>query len=92
MSARVMDTLAGFAPEIEVYSIGEAFLDFSGITDPDGHSRKMREIVARWTGILVSVGIGQTKTLEARSAMYSKPIREQLQNRVAPDPAEVPVE
>lgn len=32
------------------------------------------------------------KTLEARSAMYSKPIREKLQNRVTPDPAEVPVE
>ena len=32
-----------------------------------------------------------SKTLEARSAMYSKPIREQLQKAIAADPTEVPV-
>ena len=31
MSARVMNLLSQFAPEIEVYSIDEAFLEFKGL-------------------------------------------------------------
>lgn len=31
MSARVMETLGQFTPDVEVYSIDEAFLDLSGI-------------------------------------------------------------
>jgi DNA polymerase V len=34
MSARVMRVLAGFTPDLEVYSIDEAFLSFAGFDDP----------------------------------------------------------
>ncbi len=30
MSARVMRVLAGFTPDLEIYSIDEAFLSFAG--------------------------------------------------------------
>jgi len=65
MSQRVMETLSHFTPEIEVYSIDEAFLDLSGfahnrLTD---YGRKIRNTVRQWTGIPVSIGIAETKTL-----------------------------
>lgn len=63
MSGRVMRTLANFTPELEVYSIDEAFLNLSGFADPEAHSRLMRAMVLQWTGIPVSVGIAPTKTL-----------------------------
>lgn len=64
MSARVMATAAAFAPRLEVYSIDEAFLDCTGLAgDLTRHARRLRETVARWTGIPVSVGLGPTKTL-----------------------------
>ncbi|KHK01014.1 Y-family DNA polymerase [Desulfovibrio sp. TomC] len=64
MSARVMVTLSRFAPAMEIYSIDEAFLDLTGLPGgAAGQARRIRETVARWTGIPVSVGIGPTKTL-----------------------------
>ncbi|MEF2146182.1 MAG: Y-family DNA polymerase [Desulfovibrionaceae bacterium] len=66
MSARVMDTLALFAPRLEIYSIDEAFLDLSHLHDPDAARRicrEARETVLRWTGIPLSFGIGPSKTL-----------------------------
>jgi len=65
LSQRVMQTLAGFAPEIEVYSIDEAFLDLRGFENRDltAYGREMRETVLRCTGLPVSVGIAETKTL-----------------------------
>ncbi len=65
ISQRVMTTLASMAPEIEIYSIDEAFLDLSGIPTEQLSrlAKKIREKVFRWTGIPVSVGIAPTKTL-----------------------------
>jgi DNA polymerase V len=64
MSRRVMETLCNFTPEIEVYSIDEAFLNLSGfgenLTD---YGRKIRQTVKQWTGMPVSIGIAETKTL-----------------------------
>ena len=64
MSQRVMDTLSTFSPEMEVYSIDEAFLNLAGfnrcLTD---YGREIQKMVRRWTGIPVTVGIGRTKTL-----------------------------
>ncbi|MDQ1610304.1 MAG: polymerase [Pyrinomonadaceae bacterium] len=66
MSARVMAALHEFTPEVEVYSIDEAFvlLDCQGVgawLTEMGH--KIRERVYKLTGIPVSVGIAETKTL-----------------------------
>jgi DNA polymerase V len=64
MSGRVMQTLSTFTPEIEVYSIDEAFLNLAGIPeDLTAHGRRIRRTVKQWTGMPVSVGIGPTKTL-----------------------------
>lgn len=65
MSARVMTTLREFTPEVEVYSIDEAFINFAGLKEKHYAElgRRVREKVWRWTGIPVSVGIAGTKTL-----------------------------
>jgi DNA polymerase V len=71
MSSRVMSTLESFAPRMEVYSIDEAFLDFSGMReDLVSYSQGIRKTVQRSTGIPVSVGIAPTKTL-AKLANYA---------------------
>jgi DNA polymerase V len=65
MSSRVMETLRPFSPEIEEYSIDEAFLNFAHVPVDQltAHAGEIRRTVKQWTGIPVSVGIGRTKTL-----------------------------
>jgi DNA polymerase V len=63
MSARVMRTLSGFTPDIEYYSIDEAFLLFTGSENRTDLGRTMRRQVGQWTGMPVSIGFGPTKTL-----------------------------
>jgi DNA polymerase V len=65
MSQRVMIALAQFTPEIEIYSIDEAFLDLSGFEHRDlaQYAHEIRDRVRQWTGIAVSIGIAPTKTL-----------------------------
>lgn len=65
MSHRVMSTLSQFSPEMEMYSIDEAFLVLSDlpISDLTEYGRCIRDTVKQWTGIPVSVGIGSSKTL-----------------------------
>lgn len=65
MSNRVMAILRESAPSIEVYSIDEAFMDFSGFKSEDLEhiGRELSRKVRRSTGIPVSIGIAPTKTL-----------------------------
>lgn len=63
LSARVMTVLARFSPELEVYSIDEAFLGLRGFQDMETHAREIVRTVYQLTGIPVSVGIAPTKTL-----------------------------
>ncbi|WP_010304268.1 Y-family DNA polymerase [Candidatus Odyssella thessalonicensis] len=63
ISARFMEILASLAPRVEVYSIDEAFMDFSGISDPATLAQQIRQQVADWIGIPTCIGIGPTKTL-----------------------------
>jgi DNA polymerase V len=77
MSQRVMNTLNGFTPEIEVYSIDEAFLNLTGVTEDLGsYAREIRQTVARNTGMPVSVGIGPTKVLAKMANHYGKKVPE----------------
>ena len=69
MSSRVMSLLSKMSPEIEIYSIDEAFMNFSGIKNPIGLGLDMKLTVKKWTGIPISIGIGPTKTL-AKVANY----------------------
>jgi DNA polymerase V len=65
MSRRVMALLRAAAPRIEVYSIDEAFLLLPAgcRMAPEDFARRLREQVRQCTGIPVSVGIAETKTL-----------------------------
>jgi DNA polymerase V len=65
MSRRVMQVLAQHAVAIEVYSIDEAFLDLSGLSDSglEDHAWELRATVLQWTGIPVGVGVSSTKVL-----------------------------
>jgi DNA polymerase V len=74
MSRRVMDTLRSLAPEVEVYSVDEAFLDLSGIPPDQLHeyARHIKETVEQWTGISVSVGVAPTKTLAKLANLLAK--------------------
>lgn len=75
LSRRVMQTLSQFTPELEVYSIDEAFLNLTGIfasgrTDIEreneeliAYAQSIRATTRKWTGIPVSVGVAPTKTL-----------------------------
>lgn len=74
MSHRVMTTIAAFVPEMEVYSIDEAFLSLNGfeninLNDLGG---KLVRTVIRNTGIPVSLGIAPTKTLAKVANKFAK--------------------
>jgi DNA polymerase V len=62
ISERVMQTLRHFSPQLEEYSIDEAFL-FIETSDLFAVSSTMKNTVKQWTGIPVSIGVGKTKTL-----------------------------
>lgn len=65
MSMRVMNTLSTFTPDIEVYSIDEAFLKFEGfeLHDLPKIGKEIRRKTTKDTGIPISVGFAPTKAL-----------------------------
>lgn len=73
MSDRVMRFLGRWSPDVEVYSIDEAFLPLRG--DPASLrevAAEIREETRRWTGIPVSVGVAPTKTLAKAASDIAK--------------------
>lgn len=74
MSNRVMQTLKEFSPDMEIYSIDEAFLKLHGFShiNIDEYARKIRRITTRNTGIPVSVGVANTKTLAKVANHFAK--------------------
>lgn len=83
MSNRVMDLLRGFTPDIEVYSIDEAFLQFDGFqgyVDLDGYGKEIRRRVTQGTGIPISVGMAPTKTLAKVANRIAKKFPDQTGN------------
>jgi len=65
ISQRVMETLSRFAPDVEIYSIDEAFLGLNGFENYDlqTYCNYIRRIIKQWVGIPVSIGVSSTKTL-----------------------------
>ena len=65
MSSRVMSILSKYTPNIEIYSIDEAFLKFEGFDnyDLESYCKKIQKIVLKHTGIPISIGIAPTKAL-----------------------------
>ena len=64
ISQRMHSVIGQFAPEQEIYSIDETFLDLTGFNrDLIEYGQQIRQRVRQWTGIPVCVGIGSSKTL-----------------------------
>lgn len=74
MSSRVMKILRNTVPDVEVYSIDEAFM-LLGEMKPEQYMSLCRETVAkirRWTGIPVSIGLAPTRTLAKMASHFAK--------------------
>ena len=73
-SRRVRSVLREVAPQIEVYSIDEAFLDLRGMErmEFDTFAKELSARCRRLTGIPVSVGVAPTKTLAKIAAQLCK--------------------
>jgi DNA polymerase V len=65
MSSRVMEILKQYTPDIEIYSIDEAFLQFKGFENYDfnDYGIQIRHRILKWTGIPTCVGVAPTKAL-----------------------------
>jgi DNA polymerase V len=74
MSSRVMSVLAKYTPNIEIYSIDEAFLEFKGFENYNlqNYGSEIRKIILKWTGIPVSIGFAPTKALAKVANRISK--------------------
>lgn len=74
MSHRVMTTIGAFVPEMEIYSIDEAFLFLNGFENINLYEMggKLVRTVKRNTGIPVSLGIAPTKTLAKVANKFAK--------------------
>ena len=65
MSNRVMKIISKFAPNQEVYSIDECFLDLTGFKHFGlaDYGQRIRSTINRLVGLPVCVGVGASKTL-----------------------------
>ncbi|MEL6614102.1 MAG: Y-family DNA polymerase [Bacteroidota bacterium] len=84
MSRRVMACLETFTPDVEVYSVDEAFLTVPTPTvdryptpeavcaEMERRAREIRARVLRWTGIPVRVSWAETKTLAKAASEWAK--------------------
>ena len=81
LSNRVMNILEGFTPNLEVYSIDEAFLNFDGMPISDFHDYglQMKRRVQKWVGIPVCVGFAATKALSKVANKIAKKYQDRTQ-------------
>ncbi|MGL2962867.1 Y-family DNA polymerase [Flavobacterium sp. RSB2_4_14] len=81
LSNRVMKILEGFTPNVEVYSIDEAFLNFNGmkINDYHDYGLQMKRRVQKWLGIPICVGFAETKALSKVANKIAKKYQERTE-------------
>lgn len=74
ISDRIINILKRECPLIEVYSIDEAFLDLTHIPDDliESEIRRLKELIYRFVGVPVSIGVAPTKTLAKLCNYISK--------------------
>ncbi|MGL2999914.1 Y-family DNA polymerase [Flavobacterium sp. RSSB_23] len=82
MSSRVMNILTRYSPDIEIYSIDEAFLKFKGfeLFDLQQIGLDMQRTVTKGTGIPVSIGFAPTKALAKVANKIAKKYPERTQS------------
>ena len=78
LSARVMATLEKSSPEVEIYSIDEAFLNLTGIEiqNQTEYLHTIRKTIKKWLGLPVSIGLAPTKTLAKLANRIAKKNKE----------------
>ena len=81
LSQRVMTLLRQYTPNVEEYSIDEAFLDFDGIDIADYHAYglEMKQRCNKWLSMPICVGIAPTKTLAKAANRIAKKFQERTQ-------------
>jgi DNA polymerase V len=81
LSNRVMKILEGFTPNVEVYSIDEAFLDFDGmeIKDYHGYGLQIKTRIQKWLSLPVCIGFAETKALSKVANKIAKKYQERTQ-------------
>ncbi len=72
MSRRVITILTELTPGITQYSIDECFVDVNGIPALHDFAQQIVQTILRGTGIPVTVGIANTKTLAKVAAHFGK--------------------
>ena len=77
-SRRMFAIMRRFTPDVEEYSIDEAFSDITGMrralhSSYEGIALQMKETIERELGITVSVGLSITKVLAKVASKYQKP-------------------
>ena len=80
ISKQVMDILKSFSPHTEIYSIDEAFVDFTGLTKLYKKNyyqlaKDLQTKIMEETSIPVSIGVSRTKTLAKLASDKSKRTR-----------------
>ncbi|MFD0777581.1 hypothetical protein ACFQZF_02640 [Flavobacterium myungsuense] len=81
LSNRVMKTLEGFTPNLEIYSIDEAFLNFNGmrITNYHDYGLQIKNRVQKWVGIPTCIGFAPTKALSKVANRIAKKFQQRTQ-------------
>lgn len=78
LSNRVMEILRQFTPNVEIYSIDEAFLNFDGVNilDYQDYGMQMKSRVQKWVGLPVCIGFAETKALSKLANKIAKEFHE----------------
>lgn len=81
LSNRVMKILEQFTPNVEIYSIDEAFLNFDGLSLEDYHQYgvQMKNRIQKWVGIPVCIGFAETKALSKVANKIAKKFQDRTQ-------------
>lgn len=82
LSQRIMNILEQFTPDVEVYSIDEAFLQFKGFDNCNlqDYGIKIRNRIKKWTGVPISIGIAPTKALSKIANKIAKKFTNKTKN------------
>ena len=76
-SQKFMEILREYSPDVEQYSIDEAFMDMSGmdtlIGEPVAFAHKLKNRISRELGFTVNIGISDKKYLAKMASDFEKP-------------------
>jgi DNA polymerase V len=74
LSSRVMSILNQFSPEVEIYSIDEAFfkLDHIKKEELNKYAKQIKHTIEKWVGVSVSIGVAPTKSLAKMANKIAK--------------------